>query len=215
MQRLVAAGGVVVVVCLCGIPGAGKSTYAARLLAACAASLVCFDSYAGRAEALEAVRMAVARGGGVVLVDDNNYYRSMRKQVHRIARDAGAGYVQVLLEPPLALCQERNAGRSGAQRIPPDMVARMHERLERPDGRGWDKAVVGEATMEELLSKAIVPTPKANVKPGEKTTSEREALDLAMRREISRRVAAAAPEERAALAAALNRERKEKLNTKS
>ena len=29
------------------------------------------------------------------IVDDNNYYRSMRQEYHRLARDAGAGFCQL------------------------------------------------------------------------------------------------------------------------
>ena len=29
------------------------------------------------------------------IVDDNNYYRSMRQEYHRLARDIGAGFCQL------------------------------------------------------------------------------------------------------------------------
>ncbi len=202
------------VVCLCGIPGAGKSTYAQRLAAQCGATVVSFDSCSGRGEALQRVREAAGRAsaGAVVVVDDNNYYKSMRKQVYRAARDAGAAFVQVLLDPPLAECLARNAARSGAARMPDNVVERMHARLERPAGRGWDTAMAGEASLEQLRTHSSVPARPAATDGGPVAAlSAVEQQDLEMRREISRRVAAAPAAERAALAAALNKERKEKL----
>jgi tRNA uridine 5-carbamoylmethylation protein Kti12 len=201
---------VALVVCLCGIPGAGKSTYAERLASEHGVLVVSFDGCVSREDALQRLREAAAVAGQVVVADDNNYYKSMRKQVYRAARDAGAAYVQVLLEPPLAECLVRNARRSGAAHMPDEVVERMFGRLERPDGRGWDVALTGEVTLEQLQRCAVVPArPKAVVEPTALTSAEEK--DLEMRREISRRVAAAPPVERAALAAALNAERKQKL----
>ena len=203
----------VLVVCLCGIPGAGKSTFTQQLAAESSSSvLVVFDSCASREEALEQVRRAAASGAAAVVVaDDNNYYRSMRRQVYRAARDAGAAYVQVLLDPPLPVCLERNAARTGAACIPEEVVTRMHGRLERPDGRGWDVAVVGEAPLEQLRLRATHPVRPAESGGQAATVTAAERRDLEMRREISRRVAAVPLAERAALAAQLNKERKAKM----
>ena len=38
---------------------------------------------------------ALDRKRTLFIVDDNNYYRSMRQEYHRLARDAGAGFCQL------------------------------------------------------------------------------------------------------------------------
>jgi predicted kinase len=200
------------VLCLIGLPGAGKSTFA-RALSAPGVVCVSFDDFASRPLALEAVAETI-RAGSDVIVDDNLYYRSMRREVWCLARDHGAKILFAFLDTPLATCLERNASRSGSARIPDDVVVRMANRLEVPCGEGWERGVRvrGDETLEALRQKGHVPAPK---KEKSKTTeqTEKELLDLRLRREISERVSAAPPSERAALAERLNAERKQQLKS--
>ena len=224
----------VLVVCMVGIPGAGKSTVARSLCSSSSSSvrLVVFDDFCSRVAALSVVEAALRENSSsspsssssssssfsALVVDDNSYYRSMRRDVFRLARDAGARYVALLLDTPLHECLSRNAARQGKERIEEHLVVRMHQRLERPSDRGWDRCVVyqGDITWQTLMEHSILPHQKEDEEEEQtkKQTSSAEMLDLQLRREISEKVAAADPKDRAALAAKLNKERKEKLKTK-
>ena len=199
----------VLLVCLCGIPGAGKTTFARSLSQQHQpAVVVSFDEFSSRALALNAVSAALSSSppGGTVVADHTNYYRSMRRELRRLARDSEALFVEVALDPPLAECLARNDSRVGPARIDPALVVRMHARFERPpDGR--------EATLslQELRRGATVPRRPKEREIETVVVGAREQNDLRMRREISARVAAAPPEQRAALAAELNRVRREEL----
>ena len=109
------------IVLLVGLPGTGKTTFAKILsqtneAASCAT--VSFDevlpleeqkalstapSSSGnkwklaRQDMKDRVRkeMAERNDDVIVFVDDNNYYRSMRQEYHRLARDANAGFCQL------------------------------------------------------------------------------------------------------------------------
>jgi predicted kinase len=204
------------VVCLVGIPGAGKSHFARDLaqFSDRKTQIIVFDDFKTRDEALAAAKAVISDGWCDVVIDDNNYYKSMRKEIYRMARDAGAGYVQVLIDPPLELCLQRNGEREDPARVPEEIVRRMHSRLERPSNSGWDQGFVasGAETMDTLRAKSWVPTKPAAIA----TRAEEKAvlLDVELRREISRQVTAARPEERAELAAKLNNDRKERLKHK-
>ena len=55
-----------------------------------------------RVRTLQKIVAGVQKNGGkgeseriLFIVDDNNYYRSMRQEYHRLARDAEAGFCQI------------------------------------------------------------------------------------------------------------------------
>ena len=93
---------------------------------------------------------AAVRAGGLagclhlIIVDDNMWYRSMRLDVFRIARDARTGFIQAFLDTPLEICLTRNAGRSGSARVPEDTIRSMEAVFEPPGasqsgGASWEK----------------------------------------------------------------------------
>lgn len=204
-------------VCLMGLPGAGKSSLA-RVFSSTssrACVVVSFDDFPTRAQALDAVAQAIRKYPACdVIVDDNSYYRSMRREIWCLARDAQARMLFVLVDTPLETCLQRNAARKGAARIPDEVVVRMAQRMQRPANHGWDRAILvqGDETMDKLrVLGAIPPMKQEKTTDGSASPSELELFDLQLRKEISERVLAAAPEERPALAKQLNMERKSKL----
>eukprot|EP00933_Yihiella_yeosuensis_P041726 TRINITY_DN3612_c1_g5_i2.p1 TRINITY_DN3612_c1_g5~~TRINITY_DN3612_c1_g5_i2.p1 ORF type:complete len:327 (-),score=73.61 TRINITY_DN3612_c1_g5_i2:187-1167(-) len=76
----------------------------------------------------------------IVLLDDNMYYRSMRKQWYHFARKKGYIYRQVFLESPKQVCLERNRGRPASGQVPDFSIEHMAEVFEWPKetGTSWE-----------------------------------------------------------------------------
>lgn len=98
----------------------------------------------------------VGRFQGIIIMDDNYYLRSMRKQVFLTCQQSVAAVdsstvnsnnnvymVSVFVDTPLEVCLERNQGRSGARRIPSAVIRRMAEQME-PPGNGSSSGGGGE-----------------------------------------------------------------------
>lgn len=76
----------------------------------------------------------------VLLLDDNMYYRSMRKQWYHFAREHGCTYRQVFLQAAQEVCLERNEGRELASRVPSFSILHMAEAFQWPraEGEAWE-----------------------------------------------------------------------------
>jgi tRNA uridine 5-carbamoylmethylation protein Kti12 len=112
--------------------------------------------HAGRAAAHASVASSVASlsaaGGGddaplaVLLVDDNAWYRSMRRAHYCTVREANGrdsgdawAYATLYLACPLPLALARNAQRPASNRVPPDVIEGMHGALQPPSTDGdWE-----------------------------------------------------------------------------
>ena len=69
----------------------------------------------------------------VVIIDDNNYYQSMRYSYFQLARKYHLGYCQFYLDAPLALAQYRNGQRQIEERVPDHIIVQMKDKLEAPN----------------------------------------------------------------------------------
>jgi O-phosphoseryl-tRNA(Sec) kinase len=161
-------------------------------------------------------------GAEVVVVDDNMYYKSMRKQIYRLCCEKKVKFVQVLLDVNVETCVARNSLRTGAAKIPEEIVRRMETRLERPTGKKWDVALVVEENVGEvevvqkLLSRAMECRKVEKKEKEQETQTSKHQADLLMRKEISRRVEEAdGSEEKQRVAQKLNGVRKLVLQSKS
>ena len=133
---------------LCGLPGAGKSTLARHIVELTAAKAgflhssqrcihVEFDAINGQdfADIRERSRELVVnelKKGGIVIVDDNQFYKSMRKEYARLATLYHAAYLLVYVDVPLKHALRRNEARQGKQRVPDEVILRMAERFDEP-----------------------------------------------------------------------------------
>lgn len=89
-------------------------------------------------------RLSQANGRrAILLLDDNMYYRSMRKEWYHLARDRACTFRQVFLRAPEDVCLERNRCRHGSNRVPDFSIKHMAEVFEWPrcpsetwEGRG-------------------------------------------------------------------------------
>ncbi|XP_072311841.1 L-seryl-tRNA(Sec) kinase [Eucyclogobius newberryi] len=86
----------------------------------------------------------------VLLLDDNFYYRSMRYEVHQLARKHSLGFCQLFLRCDLETCIRRNQKR--AEPIPRAVMEEMERRLQPPDGRrnAWEENSVALDTAGAL-----------------------------------------------------------------
>lgn len=179
-----AAGAAVV---LCGLPGAGKSVLARGLEAAAeAAGVTCtrvsfdevcdtvlnggespegFDPVAwrrDRAAALSLVDAALRqpegeRGERVVIVDDNMFYRSMRRVIFRMCRENRCAFVTIHVRVSAEVAAGRNRAREGCERVPEAAFQRMLAAFQPPAGGdcGWERGALdvdsGSATCADAV----------------------------------------------------------------
>jgi tRNA uridine 5-carbamoylmethylation protein Kti12 len=72
-----------------------------------------------------------------VIVDDMNYYSSMRHEFFQIAKDKNWHYISISLETPLDICLDWNKMRGGT--IHNDVIKRVAERFDIPGKKySWD-----------------------------------------------------------------------------
>jgi len=69
----------------------------------------------------------------ITLVDDNNYYRSMRYEYYQLAKELDLGFCQIYLQvSDIAIALRSNAGRPADSRVPDDVIRQMSSKLEAP-----------------------------------------------------------------------------------
>jgi len=165
---------------LCGLPGAGKSTLAKSLAHtgdACGMRVTCihFDDWmhvgqegtgrdgggppvfdpvvwkSARSLCMEAAAEALGRNSDVVILDDTMHYTSMRLRCWKLARERASMYCQVYVDCPLEECLARNAGRSAVCRMPEAVMERMGRIFEAPrESNVWEAPTVVTSASRDL-----------------------------------------------------------------
>lgn len=135
-----------------GVPGSGKSTWAQNLVDQQAAQekhyqIISTDRiraqlYGDEAiqgewleirsvlmTQLKAARQSITSGNlDTVIYDATNAARRQRREFIRMARTCGyAPLIVAWMDVPLAVCLQRNAGRS--RQVPPHIIEKMHRQL--------------------------------------------------------------------------------------
>lgn len=78
----------------------------------------------------------------IILIDDNNYYQSMRYEYFQIARKATIGFCEIYLQPEtLETVFHYNNKRSKDEKIPEDVISKMNDKIEPPNPfqNSWEK----------------------------------------------------------------------------
>lgn len=175
---------------------------------------------AERAVDLASAGASVGSGRQVLLVDDNFYYRGMRRWWYRLAVAHRACFRQVFLRVGTEVCVARNGARSAAARVPDFSIRHMAEVFEWPSGTArasapWEElpgvtalldAGDGQPTssqVEQLLSvltqagTASLWLPAVSLERETREASEQgttHVLDLALRKVVTRALAEAPKE---------------------
>ena len=151
-------------VVLIGAAGAGKSTLAARLFAP--SEVISSDALraaiSGDPADQGATRPAFARlhrdvanriaAGRTVVVDATNVEATARRSVLRLARDARAPALAIVLRLDRAEAHHQNASRSG-RTVPADVVDRHLDRLA---AMGADPGAIERALLAEGFAQVVV-----------------------------------------------------------
>merc|ERR1719225_544713 len=69
----------------------------------------------------------------ILIIDDNNYYGSMRYEYYQIARKHQIGFCQFYLDAEIELAKSLNRSRDESKRIPEEAIEKMATKLEAPD----------------------------------------------------------------------------------
>lgn len=169
------------VVVVCGIPGAGKSHFAEKLVELNRSGskgkrceLLSFDDFemprdewdettfkTYRATAITKIRdmieASVNDGESIrrLVVDDLMYLSSMRHEVYRLTRDLMIPMAVVWINTSLETALERNSKRCTEAVIDPDTIQRIHDSFEAPNPTSICDRVSDIITEEEERARGI------------------------------------------------------------
>ncbi|XP_061398591.1 L-seryl-tRNA(Sec) kinase [Musca vetustissima] len=98
----------------------------------------------------------------LILCDDNHYYGSMRYRLYQIARNYSLSYGQLYFNCSLELALQQNALRNEFQRVPNEIIKKMHSKLEIPDSKTnyWEEntlSLIPQNITKEYISLHILP----------------------------------------------------------
>ena len=89
----------------------------------------------------------------VVIVDDNNYYRSMRYEFYQLAADYSTGYLQIFIDCSVEDACQSNKCRPVEMQVPDDVIHRMKAKLETPR-ENWENTLTiarSDADRDDIL----------------------------------------------------------------
>lgn len=84
----------------------------------------------------------------LAIVDDNNYYRSMRYEYYQLAANWLAGFLQIFVQCEVSLALSRNSLRLTNFRVPDEVIIQMETKLEIPSEPWENTLVVRQAELE-------------------------------------------------------------------
>ncbi|KER26659.1 putative L-seryl-tRNA(Sec) kinase [Opisthorchis viverrini] len=123
----------------------------------------------------------------IFLLDDNFYYSSMRHAYYLLAKRYEAGYASVVCCAALTDCMERNRVRETA--VPPNVISKMHQRIEWPDPEGnrWEQHTFIVNTSKDISSETLDSLQEFLMSSSKKPFSYVAEIEQAQRREQDRK----------------------------
>ena len=100
----------------------------------------------------------VVQPNEVVVIDDNNYYHSMRYAYFQLARKHQIGFCQFYLNAPESLARSRNAQRPQSQRVPEDFISKMITKMEPPNPlkNNWEQFSFSIGNVQLLIIMTVL-----------------------------------------------------------
>lgn len=106
------------------------------------------------------VRLPATRSSRLVVVDDNNYYRSMRHEYYQLASKYATGYLQIYLHCSVDHAIACNDQRPLSSRVPEHVIRQMDNKFEVPCEewenclviRNWDDSSVKDSILSRIVS---------------------------------------------------------------
>lgn len=88
----------------------------------------------------------------VVVLDDNMYYASMRREAYQLAARYGVGYGCLHVATPLDVALVQNKSRPAGRSVTEEVIRRMHTKLQVPDPntRSWEANTVAIGNITTL-----------------------------------------------------------------
>lgn len=215
---------------LVGLPGSGKTTFSKKLLEEKDLGMniahICFDELfpwfpeeseksiykESRIEMLNCVEKAIesCKEKTLVIVDDNNYYKSMRHKLIQLCRKYGISFGIIYFPLSLEECSERNGQRRKEEKLPEDVIRKMYDSLEIPiDCFVYSASDFGNVK-EYIAEKFQNPLEKCseNREKTPMTQSQIHLFDLHLRKLVSGRMKDIS-EDKKTISETLNRRRRE------
>jgi selenocysteine-specific elongation factor len=130
------------------------------------------------------------RNGLLVISDDTNYYRSIRRHLKRIAERARAGFAIIYVNTPLDTALKWNKERG--EPIPNTLIEEIHQKLDSPGEKyTWDTPIhIADMNKNELneltnllIPKIIQETQRTAVEQPKKKTTKIQSFKAALDRE--------------------------------
>src|SRR6056297_2484216 len=89
----------------------------------------------------------------LIIIDDVNYYNSMRHEFYQICKEYRCLYVPIYIKCPLKVCLERNKQRG--KPIPQDLIKDMFQKFDEPGEKyAWDESLfVFQSHTQKLIDK--------------------------------------------------------------
>jgi tRNA uridine 5-carbamoylmethylation protein Kti12 len=192
------------IILLCGLPGSGKSTLCQKLVQSLSCEskyILCVDDieksfqrgetwsadawHASKKHAYaEAKRILSASVGSkenenlVILVDDNFYYKSMRRRYYQLCQEFECLFLILYLQVPLEVCLKRNESSDRIRRgnrVEVNVIMNMAKKLEIPGDAYFESGHVCKLSSDEdyvtlipflrsfVLDTTLRPPPRSDV----------------------------------------------------
>lgn len=92
----------------------------------------------------------------LIVIDDNMYYSSMRYSYFQLARCHCLGFYQLYIECSVASALLHNKQRPLEERVPDEVIIKMGERIELPQGKPWEEWLLSIKAHEQYLNHETV-----------------------------------------------------------
>ncbi|XP_063703215.1 L-seryl-tRNA(Sec) kinase [Culicoides brevitarsis] len=128
-----------------------------------------------------------------IIIDDNNFYRSMRYNFYQIAREFACSFCQIYFEVPLEVAIQRDLARKTS--VGAEIIQKMSEQLEIPiNSNSWERnslfTDVETADFNEIFDfiEKLLPEEPLKEAPAPATQTEIHKIDLILRKLVSKKV---------------------------